>query len=200
VLKAAKRADVPIVGVLAAPRLDRVPHVPVADVVRATPGSPAATELVAELLARRLEEAAIPLAARLPALRPAVCRRLIARASRRNGLLAAAIFIPGADLPVLTVHQLRLVLSIAAAHGQEIDAKRLPEVLGVLGWGFGLRALAREALDFVPVAGWALKGGLAYAGTRTLGEAAIRYFAARDGRAPAAVSKRPPAGALPASS
>ena len=38
------------------------------------------------------------------------------------------------------------------------------------------RRRAREALDFVPVAGWALKGAVAYAGTRAVGEAARRYF------------------------
>ena len=34
-------------------------------------------------------------------------------------------------------------------------------------------------LDFEPVAGWALKGAVAYSGTRALGEAAARYFEAR---------------------
>ena len=34
-------------------------------------------------------------------------------------------------------------------------------------------------LDLVPVAGWAVKGAVAYAGTKALGEAAVRYFEAR---------------------
>jgi uncharacterized protein (DUF697 family) len=38
--------------------------------------------------------------------------------------------------------------------------------------------VARELLDFVPGPGWVLKGAVAYAGTRALGEAAIRYFEA----------------------
>jgi uncharacterized protein (DUF697 family) len=86
------------------------------------------------------------------------------------------------------------VLRIAAAHGQQIDRERLPEVVGTLGAGFGFRALARELLDLVPVAGWAVKGVVAYAGTRALGEAAVRYFEARNpGRYEAPT--RPPAGA-----
>jgi hypothetical protein len=32
---------------------------------------------------------------------------------------------------------------------------------------------------FVTVAGWALKGAVAYAGTKAIGEAAVRYFEAR---------------------
>jgi uncharacterized protein (DUF697 family) len=44
-----------------------------------------------------------------------------------------------------------------------------------------MRALARELLDLVPVAGWAVKGAVAYAGTRALGEAAIRRLEAAPG-------------------
>jgi uncharacterized protein (DUF697 family) len=39
--------------------------------------------------------------------------------------------------------------------------------------------VARELLDLVPGVGWAVKGAVAYAGTRALGEAAVRLFAAR---------------------
>ena len=47
----------------------------------------------------------------------------------------------------------------------------------MLGAGFGMRTVARELLDFIPVAGWAVKGGVAYGGTRALGLAADEYFA-----------------------
>jgi hypothetical protein len=36
------------------------------------------------------------------------------------------VFIPGVDFPVLTLNQLRLVLRIAAAHEEEIDAETAP--------------------------------------------------------------------------
>jgi len=49
-------------------------------------------------------------------------------------------------------------------------------LLGVVGAGFGFRTVARELLDFVPFAGWAAKGVVAYAGTKAIGEAARRYF------------------------
>jgi uncharacterized protein (DUF697 family) len=52
-------------------------------------------------------------------------------------------------------------------------------VLATVGAGFGFRAAAAELLDLVPVAGWAVKGAIAYAGTRALGEAAMRYFERR---------------------
>ena len=52
-------------------------------------------------------------------------------------------------------------------------------MLASLAAGVGLRAVARQLLDLVPFAGWAVKGAVAYAGTRALGETALRYFAAR---------------------
>ena len=49
---------------------------------------------------------------------------------------------------------------------------------GVVGAAFGFRAVARQLLGAVPVAGRVVKGGIAYSGTRALGEAAMRYFQA----------------------
>jgi uncharacterized protein (DUF697 family) len=177
VLKAARRKRVPVLCIAAGPAVDgTVPHVLPADVVRAEPGHGFPVEELARALARRLGEAATPLAARLPVLRDAVCDHLVEWFARRNAIVGAAVFVPGADLPILTLNQARLALRIASAYGVDIEAQRLPELLAVLGAGFGFRAVAREALDLVPVAGWALKGAVAYAGTRALGEAARRYF------------------------
>jgi len=175
-LRRASRAGTPVVAVSDD---ETLPYVLASDVVRVPAGRGFPVDEIAAALARRLGEDGVALAARLPAVRDAVCDALIASAARRNALIAAAVFIPGVDMPVLTLNQARLVLRIALAHGETVDTKRLPELLGVLGAGFGFRAAARELLDTVPVAGWALKGGVAYAGTRAVGEAAVRYFAAR---------------------
>ena len=183
-LRAAHRARVPIVCVQTAFGGDAdVPYVLATDVVVAPPGEPLPLEEIGRVVGQRVGEEATSLAARLPALRRGVCAALVEKFARTNGLLALAIFLPGADLPALTVNQLRLVLRIGAAHGVEIDARRAPEIIGVIGAGVGMRAAARQVLGFVPVAGWAAKGAVAYAGTRALGEAAIRYFEAQAARA-----------------
>jgi uncharacterized protein (DUF697 family) len=175
-LRAAARTGVPIVAVTDAAA---VPYVLAGDLVRVPPGHGFPVDEITEAVARRLGENGTALAARLPRLRGAVCKHLIAHFAKRNALVAAAIFVPGVDMPVLTLNQIRLVLRIALAYGQEIDRTRAAELLGVVGVGFGFRAVARELLDFVPVAGWAVKGGVAYAGTKAVGEAAVRYFEAR---------------------
>jgi uncharacterized protein (DUF697 family) len=46
----------------------------------------------------------------------------------------------------------------------------------VLAAGFGLRALARQVVKLVPVAGWAASGIIGYAGTLAMGRATILYF------------------------
>ncbi|HEY0415537.1 MAG TPA: hypothetical protein VGC78_04050 [Gaiellaceae bacterium] len=176
VLREADRAGVPVVAVS---DTERVPYVLATDVVRVAPGQGFPVDEIARALARRLGESGTALAARLPVLRPAVCDHLIATFARRNGVVGAAVFIPGVDMPVLTLNQIRLVLRIALAYGEDVDNRRALELGGVVGAGFGLRAAARELLDFVPVAGWAVKGAVAYAGTKAIGEAAVRYFEAR---------------------
>lgn len=179
-LRAADGAGVPIV-VLGPDPTTPIPHVLATDVLPLRSGEGFPLEEVGRLLGGQLDEGASSLAARLPALRRGVAEALVAKVARQNGLIGAAVFIPGVDFPALTLNQLRLVLRLAAAYGQEIDAQRLPEILGVIGTGLGFRTLARQALGVVPVAGWAVKGGVAYSGTRALGEAAIRYFDARSG-------------------
>ncbi len=156
-----------------------IPYVLATDILPLRPGEGFPLAELGRLLAAKDEEAAVALAARLPAIRRGVADALIAHVARQNAVIAAAVFVPGVDFPVLTLNQLRLVLRLAAAYGQKIDADRLPEILGVVVTALGFRALARQALGFVPIAGWALQGSIAYAGTRTLGEAAIRYFETR---------------------
>src|SRR5215210_607468 len=174
-LRAADVAGTPIVVIGPDPRT-AIPFVYATDVLPLRPGEGFPLDELARLLGSKLDEDATSLGRRLPVLRKGIADALIAKVSRRNAILGAAIFIPGADFPVLTINQLRLVLRLAALHGRELDAQRAPEILGVIAGGLGLRAVARQALSVVPVAGWAVKGGVAYMGTRALGEAAVRYF------------------------
>jgi uncharacterized protein (DUF697 family) len=175
-LRAARRARVPIVAVTSGETTP--PYVYATDVVRVGPGERLPVDRIAEAIAARLGEDGAPLARRLPVLRGPVCDRIVESFARKNGLVGAAVFVPGADLPVLSLNEVRMLLRLEQAHGLEPDVRaRLPEILATVGAGLGLRAVARELLDLVPVAGWIVKGGVAYAGTRALGEAALRRLA-----------------------
>ncbi len=180
-LDRARRARVPIVAVTGDG--DRsIPNVLPTDVVRVGAGEGFPVDAIARAIAVRLGEDAAPLAGRVPRLRGAVCEQLVAAFARRNGLVGAAAFMPGADLPVLASNQLRLVLRLYQAYGLEVDLRdRLPELAATIGAGLGLRALARQLLDRAPVARWAVQGAVAYAGTRALGDAAILRLEAAPG-------------------
>jgi uncharacterized protein (DUF697 family) len=180
-LREAHLARVPIVCVAVGVTLDDgpIPYVLATDVLEVPPGAGFPVPPIARAVARRLGEAATPLAARLPVLREPVCTHLIESFARKNAIIGAAVFMRGADMPVMTVNQMRLVMRLASAHGLDPEPERAAELAGVAGTAFGLRAVGRALLEQIPVAGWAVRAGVGYAGTRAVGEAATRYYAAR---------------------
>ncbi len=129
-------------------------------------------------LAALLGDDGAALAQRLPWFRRAVAERLVLAGARQNAVIGAVIFIPGADMPAMTVNQIRMVLRIASVYGEELGLDRALEILSVVGTGLVFRTLARQALDFVPGFGWAVKGAVGFSGTVALGSAAIEYFEA----------------------
>jgi uncharacterized protein (DUF697 family) len=152
-----------------------IPFVLATDVVRVGAGQGFPVAEIARVVAARLGENGAPLASRVPALRGAVCDALVSSFSRRNGIVATALFIPGADLPVLLLGQVRMVLRLEQAYGLDADPReRAPELLATIAAGFGLRAVARQLLGLIPVAGWAVQGAVAYTGTRALGVATVK--------------------------
>jgi uncharacterized protein (DUF697 family) len=118
----------------------------------------------------------VALGRRYPAVRAAAARRVVDRTAAQNALIALMFFVPGADMPAMTLNQARMVLSLAGIYGQEMGRERVVELLSVVGVGFGLRAMARSFLRSTPGVGWAVKAGTSYTGTVALGLAAMRYF------------------------
>jgi len=127
---------------------------------------------------------------RLPVLRDSVAAKLT-RDAANNALkvaLASAVvdhiplvgvvlgaFASAGDMVAITGIQVMLMLHIEAAYGRDPDVQRTWQLLPVIGGGFGWRTLARELAGFVPVAGIAIKGAIAYAGTIVVGEG-VTFF------------------------
>ncbi|MHB8842113.1 MAG: hypothetical protein ACYC56_10080 [Candidatus Aquicultor sp.] len=118
----------------------------------------------------------VALGAAVPIFKDEVVSRIIAKTAQQNALIGVAVFIPGADMPLLTMNQIKMILRLSAVYNQELSVKRLYEVLAVVGGGFAFREAARQVAGTVPVVGWALKGGVAYGGTIAMGQLAKRYF------------------------
>jgi uncharacterized protein (DUF697 family) len=118
------------------------------------------------------------LAQSLPSVRRTYCDHVVITNAAQNGVIGVVVIIPGADMPAMTANQIRMVLKIAHAYGEELGIDRALEILSIVGTGFVLRTLSRQALDFVPGFGWAVKGAVGFSGTVALGQAAIAYFEA----------------------
>ena len=67
----------------------------------------------------------------------------------QNAGIGLVPLLPGADMPVMTLNQAKMVLQIAAAYGQPMGKDRVKEVAPVVASAFACRALARELIGLV---------------------------------------------------
>ena len=86
----------------------------------------------------------------------------------QNAGIGLVIFIPGADFPIMTLNQTKMVIQIAAAYGQPLSADRVKELAAVVGGGLACRTVARQVAGLVPAVGWAVKAGVGYASTAAI--------------------------------
>ena len=91
------------------------------------------------------------------------------------GIVLGAVASAG-DMVAITGIQIVLMMQIGAAYGKDPDVGRMWELLPVVGGGLGWRAISRELSGFVPVAGIAIKGAIAYAGTIVVGEGVTFFY------------------------
>ena len=111
-----------------------------------------------------------------PFMRRSLAKDSVSATSLQNAGIGLVPFIPGADLPIMTLNQAKMVLQIAAAYGHEMDKGRAKELAAVVGGAYVCRTLARELVEFVPVLGFVVKPGIAYGGTAAIGSAVIEYY------------------------
>lgn len=179
---------------LAGPRRSRTPVVVIAlgDDVRAGAIADALLQPTDDLVAGQDADAALvrlglwladnigskrlALAHNFAFMRRAVAEDAVKNTALQNGLIGAVTPVPGADMPIMTANQVKMLLQIAAAYGQPLGVDRIKELAAVVAGGYLLRAVARQGLVVIPVLGWAIKGGIGYTGTMAMGRAAVKYF------------------------
>ncbi len=173
VLRRVSRAGTPLI-VVRRFGAGHIPHVLPDDVLDVDADLPVA--VLATAIARAASDSAPSLAARLPLLRPAVARRLIATTSLANAAVAASPWQKQAHLPLLTLAQSRMLLQLGRSRGdvlprdpQELVVAAGPAFVASLAMGVGARALVRRS----PVRGPLVGAAVAYAGTRALGAARL---------------------------
>lgn len=118
----------------------------------------------------------LALALAFPFVRRPLSLEAVSATSVQNAGIGFVAFIPGADLPLMTLNQAKMLLQIAAAYGEPMGAARAKELAAVVAGGVACRSVAREVAGIVPGVGWAVKAAVGYAGTYAMGQAAIEYF------------------------
>lgn len=148
---------------LAIPDVKTADELPIASICAASPDR--ALEKLARWLVTSCDKH-LAIAANFEFCRDEEVRRLTNECALQNAAVGAFGLIPGADLPVMTANQSKLALQIAAVYGHDLNLARVGELAGVVGAGFAWRAIARQALSFVPGVGWLVKAAIGYAGTQ----------------------------------
>lgn len=113
-----------------------------------------------------------------PFVRRPLSLEAVGATSVQNAGVGLVVLLPGADMPVMTLNQAKMLLQIAAAYGQPMSLARVKELIALLGGAFACRSVARQLAAVVPALGWAVKAGVGYTGTAAMGRAAIEYFEA----------------------
>ncbi len=93
----------------------------------------------------------------------------------QNAGVGAVNFIKGADMPIMTLNQVKMALQIAAAFGHELSYQRVKEIIGVVGSAFFLRGISRKVQRVIPVP-FVVNASLGYLGTLSIGYGLIAYF------------------------
>ena len=133
-------------------------------------------ERMGRWIAATCHEKKLAFALAFPFVRRPIANDAVLTTSLQNAGVGLIPIIAGADLPIMTMNQAKMVLQIAAAYGQPLDKDRLKEIVPVVANAFICRTVAREMLEFVPMLGFVIRPGIGFAATEALGYAMIEYF------------------------
>ncbi|MCI9128973.1 MAG: DUF697 domain-containing protein [Eggerthellaceae bacterium] len=123
-------------------------------------------------------EKRLTMALSFPFIRRPLANDAISATSLQNAAIGFVPVLPGADMPIMTLNQIKMVLQIATAYGQPIGKESVGELVAVLGGAFLARGIARAGAKLIPFAGWAISGAVGFAATEAMGRAAVEYFEA----------------------
>jgi uncharacterized protein (DUF697 family) len=90
---------------------------------------------------------------------------------------ALPIPVPGLTSGGLVAAETHMVYWIARIYGEELSLKEIAIVLSGLELaGIGLKTLAMEVCNFIPIAGWIAKSAIAGSAIEAIGHLIIKHF------------------------
>ncbi|MEP6717134.1 MAG: hypothetical protein ABJC09_16305 [Terriglobia bacterium] len=129
----------------------------------------------------------LALARTFPLFRSPATHRIVNRMARENAFFSLVTALPNVvpnllelpwavgefatDTAFITMNQIRMALSIAAAHGRPVGyTEQKAEIAAIITGAFGWRAIARELIGKIPLGGGLIpKAAVAFAGTYVVG-------------------------------
>jgi len=124
----------------------------------------------------RLPKLRLALGAAFVFMRQAVAVDLTRQTAFENAVIASVFFLPGADLPILTLNQCKLLYQIAVINEVPLSRERLADAAVVIASAFGLRGLTRLVLRKLTPVGWLVRGSTAFGATMGLGQLAHQMY------------------------
>ena len=103
--------------------------------------------------------------------KPAEVDQITRRTAFQNAVTGAVFFIPGADFPVMTLNQLKMLVLIERSYGYGFDKQMLVEAGGVLAVALIARTVARSLCKRFPFLSWPIKTASGYFVTFIMGRA-----------------------------
>ena len=95
------------------------------------------------------------------------CQPHLISYSAACGMVAAGVFVPLVDMPLVLGIQLKLLHTIASIYGQQLNPQRVAEILSTVGSGLVARQASRELLKFIPIPGLGSAAAALYAAAST---------------------------------
>jgi uncharacterized protein (DUF697 family) len=148
---------------------------------------PGDSDSLLSLIASDHQKIETALARTLPVFRSVVSSKIVGRISRENAFFSIVTALPNVvpsllelpwavgefatDTAFLTMNQIRMALTLAAAHGQPVGySEQKFAIAGIAAGAFGWRAIARELVGKIPLGGGLIpKAAVAFAGTYVVG-------------------------------
>lgn len=142
----------------------------------------------------RYPDTGIPLSRAFFPFRKPFIKQVVSKTSRENTLFSLTTALPdvipsvielpwavaefASDTAFLTMNQVRMAFTIAAASDREIGYReQKSEIATVIGSAFGWRALAKQLVGKIPFGGGLIaKAAVAYAGTKVLGLSLDHFY------------------------
>ena len=105
-------------------------------------------------------------------------RQIARRTAYENAVTGAIFFTPGADFPVMTLNQLKMLVEIGRAYGIAPDKQTVPEAVLVVASAFASRTFTRMLCKMFPLLSWFIKIVMGYLVTVVMGHVLSSYMQA----------------------